>query len=42
MDNGGHMDNFQTENFGGGCQDFMGKGGLDQQSCDPAMADLSN
>ena len=41
--NSGHMDNFQTESFSGGCQDFMGQGGLDQgQSCDPTMADLSN
>ena len=43
MSNSGHMDNFQTESFSGGCQDFMGQGGLDQQqSCDSTMADLSN
>ena len=44
MDNGGDMHNFQTENnFGGGCQDFMVQGGLDQQqSCDSTMADLGN
>ena len=43
MDNQTHCDTqFQTESsFGGGCQDFMGQGGHDQQF-DPTMADLSN